>query len=666
MKEKGRIFFSVLGYNILIGLLIGLLRQVHISVFNPQLTLSLGGRVLTAMQPSVFGAILLFSLLLALLIQRRLRPLFRYLAEDREYEKARSATVAVPWLLTAAHPVLWLVGTTLVYALAYNWEAPGGVSYLWSLVVALAAGLLTGIYTAVAVNRVFIPIKRRLRMITIEEGERDRFIELQDRLILLASVLVTGILLLYVARRFWIAPVEDPAVPVLSFATVLLICLLLFSRLHALARAQRDAQIEVLKSAVQELTRAGGDLRKRIQIVNFDEVAGVSAAFNRFLELLSGLIGTMQRSVERLFSVGGELSGAMEEIDSAVTSIADSVEAIRKEVQEQNSAGSETLEAVREVAERIGSLDELIEGELTVVHDSSAAIEEGLANVRSIGRNVGLVGDAFRSLVEQAADGKEKIGSVNNQIVQLRERSEALEEANRLISTIAARTNLLAMNAAIEAAHAGEAGRGFAVVAEEIRTLAENAAGHSVTIRDELRATEGVIAQVAEATTAADASFQAVEEQVGKVDQLQNELSAAVGEQNQGNEQVFEALSQITDTTGNLRTASSEMRTFTDQAREKMESLQSLSQELSERIGAIEESVNRIVGQIEDGRRQSDENRRVAEELQTLSGRFVVARDGEEGEQLLGEVDLEEEAEKEWLRRKRRRKGLPPGRKNGA
>ncbi|MFW6338231.1 MAG: methyl-accepting chemotaxis protein [Alkalispirochaetaceae bacterium] len=656
MKEKGRLFFSVLGYNILIGLLIGLLRQVHISVFNPHLTVPLGGRLLTAMQPSVFGAILLFSLILTLLIQRRLRPLFRYLTNGTEYDGARSATVGVPWFLTAAHPILWIIGTTLVYAFAYQWEAPGGVSYLWSLLVAFGAGLLTGLYTALAVNRVFIPVKRKLSIITIQEGERDRFIEFQERLILWGAIVVTGILLLYAARRFWIAPVEDPAVPVLSFAVVLLISLLLFSRLAALARAQRDAQVQMLKGAIKELTRAGGDLRKRIQVVNFDEIASVSVAFNRFLELLSGMIGTLQSSVERLFSLGAGLSGAMEEIDSAVSSIAESVEEIRGEVEEQNVAGNETLESVREVAQRIASLDQLIEGELAVVHDSSAAIEEGLANVRSIGRNVGLVGEAFQTLVDQAADGKKKIGSVNEQIVQLRERSEALEEANRLISTIAARTNLLAMNAAIEAAHAGDAGRGFAVVAEEIRTLAENAAGQSITIRDELRATEGVIAQVAEATGAADASFQAVEEQVARVDQLQTEVSAAVEEQNAGNEQVFRAISQITETTDNLRTASSEMRSFTERAREKMESLQELSRELTSRIGAIDESVRRIVGQIDESSKQSEENRRIAEELQTLSGRFVVDGDRADGETLLGEVDLKDEEEKEWLRKKRKKR----------
>ncbi|MFP4426217.1 MAG: methyl-accepting chemotaxis protein [Spirochaetaceae bacterium] len=656
MKEKGRLFFSVLGYNILIGLLIGLLRQVHISVFNPHLTVPLGGRLLTAMQPSVFGAILLFSLILTLLIQRRLRPLFRYLTNGTEYDGARSATVGVPWFLTAAHPILWIIGTTLVYAFAYQWEAPGGVSYLWSLLVAFGAGLLTGLYTALAVNRVFIPVKRKLSIITIQEGERDRFIEFQERLILWGAIVVTGILLLYAARRFWIAPVEDPAVPVLSFAVVLLISLLLFSRLAALAKAQRDAQVQMLKGAIKELTRAGGDLRKRIQVVNFDEIASVSVAFNRFLELLSGMIGTLQSSVERLFSLGAGLSGAMEEIDSAVSSIAESVEEIRGEVEEQNVAGNETLESVREVAQRIASLDQLIEGELAVVHDSSAAIEEGLANVRSIGRNVGLVGEAFQTLVDQAADGKKKIGSVNEQIVQLRERSEALEEANRLISTIAARTNLLAMNAAIEAAHAGDAGRGFAVVAEEIRTLAENAAGQSITIRDELRATEGVIAQVAEATGAADASFQAVEEQVARVDQLQTEVSAAVEEQNAGNEQVFRAISQITETTDNLRTASSEMRSFTERAREKMESLQELSRELTSRIGAIDESVRRIVGQIDESSKQSEENRRIAEELQTLSGRFVVDGDRADGETLLGEVDLKDEEEKEWLRKKRKKR----------
>ena len=656
MKQQRRLFLILVAYNAVIGLVVGLLRQLHISIFNPHLELALPGRILTAMQPSVFVAIILFSILIALVVQRRLRPLFRYLDRGEEYEKARSATVGVPWLLTAAHPLLWLIGTTLVYAFAYNWEAPGGVSYRWSLVVALAAGLVTGLYTALAVNRSFISVKRKLKMISIESGERDLFIELQERLILWAAVGVTGILLLYSARRYWITPPSSAGEPILGIVAVVVVCLLLFGRMARLARIQRNAQIDALKATVKELSRAGGDLRKRIQVVNFDDIASVSVAFNRFLELLSGMIGTMQSSVERLFSVGAGLSGAMEEIDSAASSIAGSVEEIRGEVEEQNNASSETLEAVREVVRRIGSLDQLIESELTIVHDSSAAIEEGLANVRSIGRNVGLVGEAFRALVDQAADGKKKIGSVNEQIVQLRERSEALEEANRLISTIAARTNLLAMNAAIEAAHAGDAGRGFAVVAEEIRTLAENAAGHSITIRDELRATEGVIAEVAEATSAADASFRSVEEQVATVDQLQSEVSAAVNEQNTGNEQVFQAISQITETTDNLRTASSEMRSFTDRAREKMESLQTLSNELSERIGAIEESVRRIVGQIEDSSKRSEENRRIAEELQTLSGRFVVDSEGAEAETLLGEVELEDEEEKEWLRKKRKKR----------
>jgi methyl-accepting chemotaxis protein len=138
-------------------------------------------------------------------------------------------------------------------------------------------------------------------------------------------------------------------------------------------------------------------------------------------------------------------------------------------------------------------------------------------------------------------------------------RSASLLEANRVIATIASQTNLLAMNAAIEAAHAGDSGKGFAVVADEIRKLAETSASQSKNIKGEINQVQEAITQVVSTSRGTEQIFSRVSERIGETDALVREVRGAMNEQKEGSSQILKTLQVVNGVTVNVENGSKEM-----------------------------------------------------------------------------------------------------------
>jgi methyl-accepting chemotaxis protein len=171
------------------------------------------------------------------------------------------------------------------------------------------------------------------------------------------------------------------------------------------------------------------------------------------------------------------------------------------------------------------------------------------------------------------------------------EESETLQDANKIIASIAAQTNLLAMNAAIEAAHAGEAGRGFAVVAGEIRKLAEDSSRESQKISAELRQITETIDGIVAGSRASEEAFSQVAGRVSETEKLVFEVDQAIREQQEGANQVLGALKEMNGTTVKVKTGSKEMNEGNAAMLENMDQLRADSTEIA---GNLEEVVNSI------------------------------------------------------------------------
>jgi methyl-accepting chemotaxis protein len=412
------------------------------------------------------------------------------------------------------------------------------------------------------------------------------------------------------------------AVPTLATGVVLAI---LFGIMMILSRAEDRFQLEVLDRKLVELASAGGDLSQQISLINFDDIGQIWVHMNAFLRSLAHLVGQVAETAGHLAGSGHSLAARMQQTSESVNRIVGSTEHVRDRIRAETDAVEESSEAVGEIVTHVRELDEVIQRQSESVTQSSASIEEMIASLRSSTAHSEQLAEHFTGLVAAAGEGRRTIGYVGSEIRNVATQSESLTEANKLIATIAARTNLLAMNAAIEAAHAGEAGKGFAVVADEIRTLAENSAEQSKVINEHLKATQQVIASVVDATERAERAFGQIESQIEEGRSLQQEIHHAMAEQSQGSEEVLTGLSNITEITHRVRSGGEEMRRRSESVTEKIELLRSVSEELRAAMDEISNGLNEISETTNGVYELSEANRQQIDVLTRETARFRIA-----------------------------------------
>jgi len=211
----------------------------------------------------------------------------------------------------------------------------------------------------------------------------------------------------------------------------------------------------------------------------------------------------------------------------------------------------------RLVRQRIQMMMEQLNGHVTeqaaAVAESSAAIEEMIANIRSVTNTLSQNTVNVRELQEASEIGHSSLSVVAADILEIAKESESLLEINSVMQTIASQTNLLSMNAAIEAAHAGTLGMGFAVVANEIRKLAESSAAQSKTISSVLKKIKSSIDKITKSTEGVLSKFDAIEDGVRTVASQENSILNAMEEQGHGSKQVLQAISQLNDITHRVK-----------------------------------------------------------------------------------------------------------------
>jgi len=222
---------------------------------------------------------------------------------------------------------------------------------------------------------------------------------------------------------------------------------------------------------------------------------------------------------------------------------------------------------VRAMAEQ---LDGYVQRQSSAVSESSASIEEMIANINSVTETLSKNAKNVKELEEASEVGRSGLSGVANDIQEIARESESLLEINHVMSNIASQTNLLSMNAAIEAAHAGDTGRGFAVVADEIRKLAESASTQSKTISTVLKKIKGSIDTITKSTAGVLNKFEAMDKGIRTVAEQESNVLRAMEEQGQGSKEVLEAISEVNKITHQVRDASQEMLEHGKSAQEKL------------------------------------------------------------------------------------------------
>ena len=306
---------------------------------------------------------------------------------------------------------------------------------------------------------------------------------------------------------------------------------------------------------------AMGDYSERYPDFFTKEASLLSNGFNLVTERLEGNINSMKQSRVSLNEAGGKLSGTIEDLMSSIVEIGASISNTGMNLRNQTDSVAQSAQSISKILEMIHQLEELVQTQGKAVQGASSAVEQMVGNITEVDKSVDKMAHSFGVLDQTAQNGVQTQNELQKQIIEIENQSKQLSEANKIIANIASQTNLLAMNAAIEAAHAGDAGQGFAVVADEIRKLSETSSTQSKTIGAQLKTIQAAINMVVQATQHGVQDYANLSKEIRETDTLVQQIKSAMSEQQQGSSQILVALGDMNESTNLVQNASQEITT---------------------------------------------------------------------------------------------------------
>jgi len=378
-------------------------------------------------------------------------------------------------------------------------------------------------------------------------------------------------------------------------------------------------------NTLKDISEGEGDLTRSIDIKSKDEIGSLSHYFNMTLQKIKNLVIIIKNEAGNLHEIGNILSVNMNETAAAVNEITANIQSIKGRVMNQSASVTQTNAAMGQVTANIDRLNSSIEDQSVNVAQASTAIEGMAENIQSVTDTLEKNTSNVKTLKDVCEEGRCGIHEVSSDIQNIARESEGLMKINSVINGIAGQTNLLSMNAAIEAAHAGDAGRGFAVVANEIRKLAEDSGVQSKIIAKVLKNIRGSIEKIIFSNQNVLNKFEAIDSSVKTVAEQEDNILGAMEEQREDSKQVLEGINSVNGITMQVRNSSLEMLEGAQEVISESKNLENVTQEITSGIREMASGADQINAAITQVNNISIKNREGIETLLKEVSRFKVA-----------------------------------------
>uniref|UniRef100_A0A7C3E5T9 Methyl-accepting transducer domain-containing protein n=1 Tax=Gracilinema caldarium TaxID=215591 RepID=A0A7C3E5T9_9SPIR len=358
-------------------------------------------------------------------------------------------------------------------------------------------------------------------------------------------------------------------------------------------------------------------------LLSYFLIMGASIS-NQFYTELERERNKLSAKMDKLNLVAlGNLSVRMDEIRSLVADAGAAIAKIEGQIHNLEKNTNESTMAAELIADRITGLNQSIENESAAQIESSASINEMVASIRNVAESAARRRTALEKLTGTTDSGMQRLDSLLGYISKIEGSIGSIQQMVAVINSIASSTNLLSMNAAIEAAHAGDAGRGFAVVADEIRNLADTTGKNAKEIGRQLKEVIQIIKTAAEESDTTRAAFQEIRREIDSVIDAFNEISTATEELAEGGRQILEALRTLSEMSGELKSSGAEIaaaqknvETLQNKTRSVLVGLRQDAQLIKKNDEAILVSVNEVARLSEESKANALALHEASRELQ--------------------------------------------------
>ena len=315
------------------------------------------------------------------------------------------------------------------------------------------------------------------------------------------------------------------------------------------------------------------------------------------------LVSSFSTQVKNQGQLAGKIQATIDlggHVAQEARGIHDSIVDLEKQVLGSRESLEITATALKMLKETARSQD-------LSVSNSSSAVEEMVASVSSVSQIVGERKKAAISLLESSSQSSSQLRNAKDSFLQVGAKLEKINDMTSMINSIASQTNLLAMNAAIEAAHAGDAGRGFAVVADEIRKLAESS---SLNARDIDETIKTLVASITEADVEMDQTTQSFDNIIKEVEDVLNafnEIESSTTELVAGNQEVLGGISGLSGVSAEVKNGVDSVESQREHLEENINNTYSFLEALKGRIESIDTRIGEIVASVQEVNRANED-----------------------------------------------------------
>ncbi len=382
--------------------------------------------------------------------------------------------------------------------------------------------------------------------------------------------------------------------------------------------------IKKIAEKLSQIAEAEGDLTQTIEHRSKDELGILSKNFNKHIKSLHGIITNLVEGVVNFVKTSQDLAVSSTETSAATNEISANIHTIEQSTNSLNDSVEKLKIAFEKVNENISSITSSINEQSADITESSSAIEEIIKNVNRVSLDIDERVNSIEELQSTIESGFHEMEETISIVNEISKSANIISDLLTVIDNIASQTNLLAMNAAIEAAHAGDAGKGFSIVADEIRKLSESTETNSKEISNSLEEIIKKIQNAQQKSEITGKTFTIISTEIKEITMSMSKVKNVMTELTHGSGQILIALKSLMEKTEEIKKSTRNVNDVVETNWEKVSKVEHISQEVSRGVSEIIIHVDEINQAIISINNISLLNKENAQKLHSLINKFII------------------------------------------